>query len=754
MLFTALIFTGRTVYGALQRSRSKTTASPWLPWNLPASSASAAICVAPSKPASYLSEARSGGKGPTQLLPPDLMAMKNDSLKICMVTAYDFPSSCIAHGVGAAGAAMDVLLVGDSLGQVMLGQSSTVKVTVDDVVHHCKAVTAAASHPHATRRPLVVADMPFGSYRTPERALDTAVRLVQEGGCTAVKLEGGCSQANTIRSLVQQGLPVMGHIGLLPQVASSMGGMKVQGRSSAAACQLLNDALAVQEAGAFAIVLEMVPRELATLISQSLRIPTIGIGAGAGTDGQVLVWHDALGLNPSTPPRFVQQFAAGAEELSAGLAAFREAVRGGTFPSPAHSSRMAPTAIANLGKALEKRADVSTISRKARELADAAKESEVHGAAAWARVHVPPPPDGFERKPMEVSVDNSSAAKPHEGLRVAVIGAGAMGRLWATSLAPHARVTLCPVQDVSRDCILQHGRLRVSRLLPAQRSLSVGASVQVSSLGAVRSADVLLLAVKGAYTHAALSELWEGLRSKPSADAPLLVSLQNGVEHLELMRAWSGEGGPVGALCTTHGAYRVQLQGGELGVVHAGYGRMWGGMLSRREHPAWGAFIAALGRAQLLDRSQGSLEPGTIQLALAKKFAVNCALNPLTVILGAKNGAVTDVPAPVHELLDQAAWEAFQAVAQSGVLGPLTDAHLIGPDGLLSSPEGAFRAVGGWDTVQATAANISSMLADAQAGKALELPSLNGWVVRQLGDKAEANRMLLEAARVAALLQG
>src|SRR5437763_2040432 len=237
-----------------------------------------------------------GGITMSRLTVNDIQQKKERGEKIVMLTAYDYPSAQLAEEAG-----VEMLLVGDSLGMVVLGYDSTLPVTMEDMLHHTKAVV------RGSERAFVVGDMPFMSYQASvEDALRNAGRFLQEAGAQAVKLEGGVHMAETIRRLVAIGIPVVGHIGLTPQSINQLGGYKVQGRTEAAAERVLNDAIAVEEAGAFSIVLEEIPAPLAGLISKRLRIPTIGIGAGAECDGQVQVWHDALAYRTQFVPRHVR----------------------------------------------------------------------------------------------------------------------------------------------------------------------------------------------------------------------------------------------------------------------------------------------------------------------------------------------------------------------------------------------------------------------------------------------------------------
>jgi 3-methyl-2-oxobutanoate hydroxymethyltransferase len=255
-----------------------------------------------------------------------LRSMKERREPLTMVTAYDYPSALLADR-----AEMDIILVGDSLAMVVLGHDSTVSVTMDEMLHHCRAVARGAS------RAFLVGDMPFLSYQvSPSEAVRNAGRFLQEGAMDSVKLEGGRSVAYTVQAIVAAGIPVMGHIGLTPQSVSKLGGYRVQGRTAAAAFELVRDALALQESGCFAIVLEAIPSPVAEAITARLKIPTIGIGAGPHCDGQVLVYHDLLGMFDRFKPSFVKTYAALNEQILAALVAYREDVTRRRFPEREH----------------------------------------------------------------------------------------------------------------------------------------------------------------------------------------------------------------------------------------------------------------------------------------------------------------------------------------------------------------------------------------------------------------------------------
>jgi 3-methyl-2-oxobutanoate hydroxymethyltransferase len=267
-----------------------------------------------------------GGQSTARVRIHHLQQAKERGEKWAMLTAYDTYSAAIFEEAG-----IPVMLVGDSSGNVVLGYSSTVPVTVEDILLMTRAVT------RSTKRPLIVADLPFGSYESgPQQAFDTAVRMMKEGGAQAVKLEGGIRVAPQIRLLHDSGIPVMAHIGFTPQSEHTLGGFRVQGRGAGAE-QLIADAHAVQEAGAFAVVLEMVPAALAAQVTKELTIPTIGIGAGADCDAQVLVWPDMAGLNDGRLPRFVKKYADLRGELLRAAKEYADDVRTGTFPGPEHT---------------------------------------------------------------------------------------------------------------------------------------------------------------------------------------------------------------------------------------------------------------------------------------------------------------------------------------------------------------------------------------------------------------------------------
>jgi 3-methyl-2-oxobutanoate hydroxymethyltransferase len=274
---------------------------------------------------------------------PRLAEMKAAGEPIVMVTAYDYPSALVAEAAG-----VDIVLVGDTAAMVVLGYDATTPVGMEEMT------TMAAAVRRGLKTPLLIGDLPFGSYeRSNEHAIDNAQRFVREAGCDAVKLERGGASVERARAIVRSGIPVMGHVGLTPQSASALGGFKTQGKTAKGAARVAEEALALQAAGCFSIVFEAIPAAIAEAIVAKLDVPVIGIGAGAGTDGQVLVFHDLLGIHTGHSPKFVKRYAAIHDKMVAGMDRYVSEVRSRQFPEPEHQYAVAPEELAEFTRYLD-----------------------------------------------------------------------------------------------------------------------------------------------------------------------------------------------------------------------------------------------------------------------------------------------------------------------------------------------------------------------------------------------------------------
>jgi 3-methyl-2-oxobutanoate hydroxymethyltransferase len=274
----------------------------------------------------------------------DIQQAKEEKRKLTMMTAYDYPFGLLADEAG-----IDIVLVGDSLGMVVMGLEGTVEVNMEHMIHHIRAVTRGC------KNPFIVGDMPFMSYNTSIReAIMNAGRLLKEGGCESIKLEGGVDFAPTIEAIVKAGIPVQGHIGLTPQTASALGGFKMQGRDAAAAKQIIDDAKALEDAGVFSMILEAVPAPLGKLVADAVKVPVIGIGAGPDVDGQVLVTHDMIGLFDKFVPKFVKQYTNIRKVILDALGQYKQEVLEVKFPAAEHSFKMPAEALEQLKELIEK----------------------------------------------------------------------------------------------------------------------------------------------------------------------------------------------------------------------------------------------------------------------------------------------------------------------------------------------------------------------------------------------------------------
>ena len=276
----------------------------------------------------------------TKIQIPTLLKKKCEGEKITMITAYDYPTARILDESG-----VDTILVGDSLSNVVLGYEGTVPVTMDEMLHHIKAVTRAVKRAH------VIGDMPFGSYNvSKEQAIINATRIFKEGGTDSIKLEGGARVADSVEAIVRAGIPVVGHLGLTPQTSCMLGGFRVQGATAEKAQEIIDDAKKLEDAGSFMIVLECIPSQVAEAVAKSVSIPIIGIGAGNKTDGQVLVFHDLIGIESGYAPRFVKQYAKAESIIKDAVKQYIDEVTDSTFPGEDHSFSMKPEELDKLQK--------------------------------------------------------------------------------------------------------------------------------------------------------------------------------------------------------------------------------------------------------------------------------------------------------------------------------------------------------------------------------------------------------------------
>src|SRR5512136_128732 len=274
-----------------------------------------------------------------KITPVDVQAMKREGKRISMLTAYDYPMALLEDRAG-----IEIILVGDSLGMTVLGYENTIPVTMEEMIHHTKAVTRGAKYA------LIIGDMPFMSYNTSDReAIINAGRFMKEGGADAIKLEGGASVKDIVKALVKAGIPVMGHIGLTPQTISMLGGFKVQGKDAQAAQKIIDDALSLEDAGAFSVLLEAVPAPIAKKVTERLKVPTIGIGAGVHCDGQVLVVHDMVGLFDRFTPKFAKKYVNLSELMLKAFEAYKGEVSKGDFPTDQHSFHIDEKELSQIG---------------------------------------------------------------------------------------------------------------------------------------------------------------------------------------------------------------------------------------------------------------------------------------------------------------------------------------------------------------------------------------------------------------------
>lgn len=627
----------------------------------------------------------------------DIRAKYEASEPLTMVTAYDYAS---ARNVDKAG--IDMILVGDSLAQVMLGLRSTIPVTMEEMLHHARAVSRGAS------RCFLVGDMPFGTYESsPRDAIANAARLLKEGGMEAVKLEGGVNMAETARAIVRAGIPVLGHIGLTPQTSSALGGFRVQGRTAREAHKLLDDALAIQEAGCFAIVLEAMPHRVASYIISKLSIPAIGIGAGDQTAGQVLVYHDMLGHFDAPTPKFCKQYL-NTEQLSvAALARFKADVAARLYPGPEHTYKI-----------------------KTDELLKLLGPDDAKALLASSRA-VPPAP----------------VVRPSpDAVRIAVIGAGAMGSLLAARLALASKDNLVWMIDDWADQIKRVQADGISVLAAdlgtKEHATAVFATVPKAVPGAwdgpQKHAQIVIIAVKQAATDAAAALAARML--VPTGG--VVLSIQNGLGHTDKLSAACPNALIVQGVMESG----ATLRHGTSTVVQNGRGPLTLGVvapaLDGTPATATISYSAAASLAQLvrLFNAAGLASAATDNVAgkMWAKLIVNACINPVTAVLGIKNGQIGK-NAHARRLARAIHDEALAVVQALGVRLPVEDSwtHVL-------------------EVAAATMENTSSMLADIMRRQPTEIDAINGALVeygRRLGVATPTNVAMVELVRAASSLQ-
>ncbi|KNC46698.1 2-dehydropantoate 2-reductase [Thecamonas trahens ATCC 50062] len=563
-----------------------------------------------------------------------------------MLTAYDYSSAKVCEDAG-----VDMILVGDSLAQTMLGHGSTNGVTMDMMVHHAKAVAAGA------KSPFLVGDMPFGSYEVaPQEAIANAIRYLAEGGMDGVKMEGGVKMAATAKAIVDAGVPVVGHIGLTPQTSSSLGGYRVQGRTAESAKALLADALAMQDAGCFAIVLEALPQRVASYIVSKLSVPTIGIGAGPHTAGQVLVYHDMLGLFDAPVPKFCKQYAQLRHDAVAAVRQFKNEVAARAYPGPEHCYKV---------QTAELRALV--------------------GDDMAVRDERPPP----AASTLRVALGSDGGGGPHHAVWVVDEWAAQIQRIQADGLS------VIDAESGQKETVTS-----VAATVPK--------GVPGPWMGPRQYADVVVVAVKQRGTAAAAA-----LAAKLLApDGGLVLTLQNGLGHVEqladaLPSATIVQGVMEGGATLRHGTSTVVQNGrGPLALGIAQLGEGGNTTRAAREVATLERMLAAAG----LDVS--TVED--IEARVWAKLMVNAAINPVTAVLGRKNGVIAK-SARARELVQVVVAEASAVAEARGIKG--VDPAVV-VDHVVRVANNTFE-------------NTSSMLADVRRGVETEVDAINGAIVRE-----------------------
>jgi 3-methyl-2-oxobutanoate hydroxymethyltransferase len=600
---------------------------------------------------------------------------------LSLITSYDFTSGSLAEESN-----IDAILVGDSLGMVVLGREDTTTVTMDEVIYHCKAVRNGA------KNTFIIGDMPFGSYEISDQdALSNAVRLVKEGFVNAVKLEGGEKMKSRVKAIVNAGIPVMGHIGLTPQTINALGGFLAQGKTAETAKNLVSDALALQEAGCFAIVIESVPQKIAQFITEKLTIPTIGIGAGKYTSGQILVWHDMLGSYSKMTPKFCKQYTDTKSAISSALSQYKKEVEERAFPSQEH---------------------VFTL-----------KQEE------WdkfrAMFNIPKSDSKTKSEPI-----------PKKKTKIAIIGAGSMGSLFGARIASNSLkldspndpdVWLLSSWKDHVDAINKNG-LIVQELNGSTKTIkNIRATSYPEDIIAKNGpADIVIILVKSPYTKSAAEKTRILLGTKPfESDIQTIVTLQNGLGNLEIIHSELSKN----AINSREPRIiqGVTSQGGMViapGIVkHTGNGNTAFHGNPNHTHVNLIKSLFANGGVENISIADD------LESIIWGKLIINAAINPLTAILQYTNEELLKSSEAV-ELCTKIITEAMNVAQARGTKLPFNDPLKMT-----------------MEVLRDTAKNYSSMLRDVQRGVPTEIDFINGAIVKEgekYGVSVEYNKRIIK----------
>eukprot|EP01132_Coremiostelium_polycephalum_P001937 gene1937-2372_t len=677
-----------------------------------------------------------------------------------MVTAYDY---CSGKEVDRAG--IDIVLVGDSLGMVILGEKGTVNVTMDQMIHHCKATMKGV------KRAFVVGDMPFGSFETsPTEAVANAIRIMKEGGVDAIKLEGGRKHVDSIKAIVKAGIPVMGHIGLTPQSVSALGGFKLQGKTSEEAMSILEDALALQEAGCFALVIEMTPEVVASSITKLLKIPTIGIGAGGGTSGQVLVYHDMLGIYSDFVPKFCKQYSNLSKSINDGLVNFKKEIEDKSFPSQNHSFSMKDQELNLFFDSINSKFNSSnntstttTTTTTTKPILDFEslrssntlilnnnldKKSKNNSNATTATAIKTPTPSSTTtilstQQTIPKSTTTNSfiipppfiqdhelhiSSRPIKKPKVVVIGAGAMGSLFSAKLASNdlADVWMVSswkehVEKINRNGLTLYG-------MDGKPEIVTSIKATLDALDVIKDGypDLALVLVKSHSTKQASITSAKMVGGNPNA---VVLTLQNGVGNREEIESTINEKGyknKVWQGVTSNGAIMVGA-----GVVkHTGFGPTYLASASNKSDE----FKLLTSVSDILNGAGITSElTNDVDGMVWGKVVVNAAINPLSAVLGVPNGYLVENEYSKN-MMKRIIGEGMEVCKAKGIKLPYGDDF-----------EEGYRYAA--DIATRTSTNYSSMLQDVIRGQPTEIKSINGVIVTE-GERLEVdvayNKMIME----------